>query len=379
MLITSLFICFLAYVVRFNVKITDSFVKLVSVQWFFVLLAYWISEGFFTVLTADFYIQFIKFFLSVLLSYCVFYFFIIKIKTKKIKPFIDSNVLYTVSMLLSIFSIICFVYYFKIYGDFYRFRQAFLVDNISLYIGWSFPLAAASYFYAKKNNDNRKKMLFLLVMIVLALVSLSKIFLILALLFGSSIFENDNNISAKKILIIVFLGFSSFALMHILMKKVAGLDQYPLIIALGYTILGYFLGGIAAFQMIVTNSFSTGLYYPSVLDLLRNTPVHFLSSTDAGWVKTGNWYGNVYSGFAPWYEMNKVYGLAIYGVIIGLIGAIIYGKAKNNMAFQFMKGFLFYSILFIVFYDTFVLSAKLWFAFFIAAYVLSMTKGKLNY
>lgn len=165
--------------------------------------------------------------------------------------------------------------------------------------------------------------------------------------------------------------------MHIAMEKVAGTDNFPLVVALAYTFLGYFLGGIAAFEMIVSGFFSTGYQYSSLIDILLNLPSVTPVDSESGWVVTGMWFGNVYSGFASWYEYSPEYGVVIYGFIISLVHAFINTHVKDNLAIQYLKGFSLYCLLFIVFYDTYVMSIKLWLAFSLAAVFLATANNKI--
>lgn len=359
-------------ILRRNENIFDSFIKLISVQWILVLILYEISSGFFIPLTSGFYVELMKFIFSTVFSYILFYSFFKRLKSKKIKPFLRSNILYFLAIILSCISVGSFIYYFCLFGNFYHFRQAVLNDNVSLYVGYSFPIVAASFFHAVLSED-KNRFLFAVLMVLLTIISSSKIFLILTLIFVSGIYRYGYKVSVKSMFIFFVSGFMLFSIMHILMDKIAGLNEYPLVVALGYTFLGYFLGGIAAFQMIVSNLFSTGVFYSSISGLVLNAPTKIFVGYDNGWVRTGHWYGNVYSGFAPWYEFSNQYGVVLYGVIIGLVHAIIYSHAKKSIALQFMKGFSIYSIIFIVFYDTYVMSIKLWIAFLIASIFLSLT------
>lgn len=375
--IISLLLCFVFFVFRLKSNILSSFLKLISVQWIIVLLLYELSSGFFIPLNDDFYYQFVSFFLSVIFFYVFFYFLFSRIGFVKIKPLINPKFLYFVAVIGFVFSFFRFVYLLYFFGDFYSLRQGILSNNISLYVGYSFPIVAASFFHAKISG-RRIKFLFAFLMLILSVISSSKIFLILSLIFISCVYENNYRLKLKHVFVLVVSGFLLFSIMHLLMKKIAGINEYPLIVALGYTFLGYLLGGIAAFQMIVSDLFSTGVVYSSITDLILNIPSQVHMDSSNGWVRTGNWYGNVHSGFAIWYEFNNQYGVVLYGFIIGIIHALIYSHTKKSVAFQFMKAFSLYSIFFIVFYDTYVMSVKLWIAFFIASIFLSLTKLHVN-
>lgn len=370
--------CCFAFFLLFSAKgVLYSFGKYVSSLWLFVLSSYFIFSDELVDFSARFDEVFILFFLSMIFShYSIFYFIrFFNFSMVRFYPCIRLDIVYLISTSLFMVSLLKFLYYYIFFGGMYYFRQGFLSDGLSLHVGISFPFVAAAFFASLKFGTKFSQRIFSLMLIVLGVISLSKIFVVIAIFFISGLFVGRRNLDAKSVLYFLLFSLLLFAALHIAMDKLAAnQNSDSLLYSVLFTFFGYLLGGLAAFQLVLDGDASTGLVYKSILSFLTHRPdsVALSGGSDDGWVVTGNWIGNVYSGFSPWFEYFGGYGLAFYGALIGSIHAFLNHLSKKSDSFSFLRVFSFYPLTFVVFSDGYVGAIAMWVAFSLAAFMYSL-------
>lgn len=378
--VLSIILCISFFLIFYKGSVLHSFGKFVSFMWL-VYLSFYMSVAYrFVELSNIFDVVFIVFFMAMIVSYYFFYYIFsgLDINLPSIKPFISRSCFYFFSILFFILSIVKFFYYFLEFGGFYLFRQGFLDEKLSLHIGISFPIVAAAYFYSQLNRDVVYAKFFGVMLVVLGMVSLSKIFVILSLLFVSGFYKPDFKFSMRMIAFYASIGLLLFSCLHIAMDKLAGDAGDSVFFSIIYTLNGYFLGGLAAFQLVLNDQFSTGKIYGDFISFILQKPTNLTQFNDNGWVKTGEWIGNVYSGFTPWFEYGKIYGLLLYGILIGVVHSIVDYFSIKYSSFAFLRIFSFYPLIFIVFTDGYLGALLMWIAFAFSAFMYSAVKSYDN-
>lgn len=376
--LVPILICLSLLIFLYRKSIYDSFIKMLATIWLLTTAIYFFVEGFFVPLSKNFAQAFCFFFLPLLLFYTIAYLSSAMLKKVSIRPFLSPNILFGVSIFSATYSIFVFFYIFHSIGSMVLFRDAVLNGNISLGVGISFPFAAGSYFYCRLHKLKKKMIFFMIIMFMLAFISSSKMFFIIAMLFLSGLYIENIYFSAKKIIIIFILGFLIFSMLHILMNKIAYVEGDSLLVSLLYTLCGYYYGGFSVFQLCLDGVFSSGKSYQSFVDFLIGNAVQTGRLYENGWVETGGWFGNVSSGFTPWYEYLGYYGLSLYGSIIGFVYGVINYGSKLYSGMIFLRVFSIYPIIFIIFNDTFLRAATIWFGFIFVAIMLIFIEPKLK-
>lgn len=354
-------------------KVSDSFYKSISLIWLFILVLYALQYELFTPISSEFDMVFVAFFWSIITSYALVYSVLKKIRPISFKKVLSSRHFYFLSFFFSLISIVKFFYYFLLYHDFVAFRAAFVDEGLSLHIGISFPFCAAAYFLARQQKDAFYMRSFMFVLLFLALISTSKIFIIIAILFLSGFGGSEFKLSTKKLVGILFVGMGLFSLVHIAMDKIAGLGAFPLYQALLFTFSGYLLGGLAVFQLVLDGAYSSAPSDSLINYMMGGGKYIITAANEDGWIRTGVWVGNVVSGFSPWYIVSGVGGIVFIGCVIGVLHATINSFSRRSLAFKYMRIFSFYPLCFFVFSDTYISAMMMWIAFFICSFVLSLT------
>ena len=171
-------------------------------------------------------------------------------------------------------------------------RSKIASRELSFHCGVSFPFVSSCLFFQKVNVIKKRTNFLTVLMFLLALISSSKQFIVFAFLFAIPWYRKGFKISFKAFFFIGIFGFLLVLLLHATTGRVAGsgnLFQKTL-----YTINGYLIGGIAAFQLFLDGTMQQNI-------------------TVDGWVKTGKWIGNVYSGF---YYFSKDYSTFFYPLLL---------------------------------------------------------------
>nr|WP_139212107.1 hypothetical protein [Pluralibacter gergoviae] len=259
-------------------------------------------------------------------------------------------------------------------GSFQALRANVLNEGWSFGVGIAFPFSAGAYYYSRIHGSKKLAGLFLFSMIILAIISTAKMFFIILLLYMSGFYLKDFRISAFKLLVYLIIGFAMFALIHILMNKISHKFPDSIMLSLIYTLTGYLFGGFGVFQLALDGLYHNGMGYITFWDFLTDNWVQIGSITEGGWVYTGDWLGNVESGFTPWYLYAGGYGLILLGGFMGVIYAFIFSFSKKYEEFLFLKVYSYYPLIFLIFYDTIMHSFTTWVGFTTVTVILLITK-----
>ena len=373
----SLVVCALVFFLNFNKKMYDSFLKTFSMIWLFYIGLYLVSSKNFVPISDEFDTVFLAFFLSSIFFYSIILFFLklSKLKGVSFKSVISTNIYYFISFILTFFSIFKFIYYIAIFG-LSDYRQTLLDNDLSISVGLSFPFLMGAYYIAEKNNQQRVKIISIIFLFVLGIISTSKIFIVIMLLYISGFYKKNFSLNWYKITKIFVAGFLIYSLLHVLMGKIAGAtgdNFFGIVDGLIFTFIGYLLGGLAVFQLQLNGQYIPSGYFSNVFNFLINMPVNNSMVEGGDWVYTGSWLGNVKSGFSTWYQFFGIIGMVYLGLLIGFIYAFIFYFSKKSISLNFIKIFSFYPLMFFIFNDTFLGASKIWIVYILVVFILSIT------
>ncbi len=373
----SLVVCALVFFLNFNKKMYDSFLKTFSMIWLFYIGLYLVSSKNFVPISDEFDTVFLAFFLSSIFFYSIILFFLklSKLKGVSFKSVISTNIYYFISFILTFFSIFKFIYYIAIFG-LSDYRQTLLDNDLSISVGLSFPFLMGAYYIAEKNNQQKVKIISIIFLFVLGIISTSKIFIVIMLLYISGFYKKNFSLNWYKITKIFVAGFLIYSLLHVLMGKIAGAtgdNFFGIVDGLIFTFIGYLLGGLAVFQLQLNGQYIPSGYFSNVFNFLINMPVNNSMVEGGDWVYTGSWLGNVKSGFSTWYQFFGIIGMVYLGLLIGFIYAFIFYFSKKSISLNFIKIFSFYPLMFFIFNDTFLGASKIWIVYILVVFILSIT------
>lgn len=352
MLFSYLFLLYLIFQSR-KYKL-NSYIYIYSVWFFVILLDYMFFQKVFVPFSEKFNFFFIYFSFLFVFAYLLFDQIITRtgqLLTKKVKLF-SYRVYCLFSIILGIFSILLCLKAFSSMSIL-AVRAKLATKELSFHVGTSFPFVASCVFFQNIKNQKKSKLLCIL-MFLLAVISSSKQFIILSFLFYIPWYKTGFKIKFIYISFTILTGFLLVLILHYVTGRVAGSGN--LIQKTLYTINGYLLGGLAAFQLF--------------LDGTMNQHI-----TTGAWIKTGDWVGNVYSGFYSFYENKNLALLTVKTVCISLLYASINIRRKSMFS-QFMRVYSIYPLIFFIFSDLFFSSISQWCMFSIAGLGITFVKDK---
>jgi hypothetical protein len=246
---------------------------------------------------------------------------------------------------------------------------------ISNRIGISFPLACAAWMLARSNNQRALSGMFAVLALVLAVLSTSKIFILLWLLYSVPHIGMQGP-RTRTILITAGVGLAAFAFMHLVLGKVLGDVSDGIIEGLLLTLKTYLLGGLAGMQLVVSGEavFPENAMWKALGDLLPGS-IRVPESAILPWIQTGVWHGNAYSAFSYWVD---AFGW-LSSIGIGLVLGTAYGavqSASSSLAMSYFRTFAIFPLLFLFHQDFFVPSVFMWIAFTLSTVLLWLTKNR---
>ncbi|WEE20399.1 hypothetical protein [Aeromonas caviae] len=354
-------------------KINLSLIKFLSLFWFSYLILYKLSESDFIPVADGFDIRIIMFFSTFFIAYTIFKSIHIK-SYIEIKRFLPNYVLLSLVILSVVYTLLVFIDTIISAGSFFHYREYLLEEGGSIRVGTSFPLLAALLVYSRVNKIYNIKVVAAL-LLLLAILSSSKIFIILSFLFIIPWYESDFNASFSKVLSALFLSVLGFMLLHLLLDKYVGSSN--VFFALLYTLKGYLLGGVAVFQDVLNGQivFPSGFYLSGFLSKVPLLQYSYQPIIDNdGWFRTGLWLGNVYSAFSYWEEIGGIYAFPIVGTLLGTLYGIIHSIRKYE--FVVLKVFSYYPLIMLVFSEQFLLGLGMWVSFTLTSILLCFVKNK---
>jgi hypothetical protein len=248
------------------------------------------------------------------------------------------RVYFTLCIGAALCSLLMFAWALVSVRDFVRIREMVASRALSFRVGVSFPLVASLLFYMKTMNIRKGQRLVSALLIALAGISSSKIFIVMAMLYLIPWYKKGFKASARLLLFAAAAGVASFAAAHMSRGLISAKSARTLLEIALRQINGYLLGGFAAFQTYLDGRMIT---------------------MDGGWVRTGEWVGNVYSAFYSLFH-ERAYGYFFARIMfISLLYAIIF--VSKGIGFRFLKVYAVFPLLFIFFSDWFF--SAMWVSF----------------
>jgi len=255
-------------------------------------------------------------------------------------------------------------------------RDGILEGSVGSFgLGLSLPLSLCCMYLAKCEKKKWIHALFVCTSLMLAILSTSKIFIILFVIYVTGM---NNYISKKKIAIYGCISLLFFGLSSIILGKFSSDPNSNIFNAIFDTLKVYLFSGLSAFNLFVdgkTDLPENILMYPfrGFLGAAMNIP-----ETDIlPWVNTGVWETNVYTAFAPWYQSFGYLSSFIFGIGIG----VYYGfwfSFRKTIAIGFYQTFLFFPLIMLFFQEHFILSWKMHIIYILCSLILAMTKDAKN-
>jgi len=344
---------FLSLLILLSLKYKTKSVVFIYAVWFLLIfIDYTFVQNTFVPFSKDFDFFFVSFSLIFIFNYLVFdcLFSFSKIKFAKYK-FISYQLYYLFSVYLAFISIFLCIKAFATMPILVV-RSKIAANELSFHVGISFPFISSCLFFQNTNAIKKKKGFLIILLFTLAIISSSKQFIVLAFLFSIPWYTRKFKISLFAFIAIGVLGFLMILILHALTGRVAGTGN--LIQKTIYTINGYLLGGIAVFQLFLDGVMQSNI-------------------TTGGWVKTGKWIGNVYSGFYNFYQNRNVFILSIKIISISFLYASLNINRKSIFS-NFMRIYSIYPLLFFIFADLFFPAISQWIIFSCAGFGLCLIK-----
>lgn len=351
---------------------------IINLQWLTLLVVYKLNEGEFVPLNknADY-----TFFLFLL-----FFTFTYNLTPSTWSPnikfpnVIPEKLLYILAFLSSSLSIII------LFSDGNRFSDLMSLRNLltpegseerlSIGIGFSLPLTLTGWILARSKNKKRETYLLGIMSFLLAILTTSKIFILICLLFSIPLNIKTNNIPFKKLLHIALTSLIGFTLLHIALGKFVESDD-GLFDSMYRTFISYLLSGVAGFSLYINNEaqFPSNAVWKSIGDFIPSL-INVPESNILPWIQIGDWYGNVYTGLTYWIDGFSYIGMIIYVSLLGVISKIIF-STKGVSIIPIQRLFIF-GLLIISHQDSFLASIKLWIGFSICSIMLALSKPERN-
>jgi oligosaccharide repeat unit polymerase len=362
---------------RYVIKKPHGLPFIINLQWLILLITYKLNENSFVPLNekSDLAI-FIFIFTFTIVHNLTPSSWTFKVNTPH---FIQDNLLYGLAYLASILSFILLINSGDKFTDLMSLRTLVTPEGseerLSIGVGFSLPLTLTAWILARSKDKKRESYLLGIISFFLAVITTSKIFIMICLLFSIPINIKIKRISFEKIFKIGIISVFGFALLHIALGKFVESDE-GLIDSAYKTLISYMLSGIAGFSLYINNEaqFPVNAIWKPIGDIFP-TLIDVPESNILPWIQIGDWYGNVYTGLAYWIDGFGYLGMILFIGIIGLTSKIIYSTSSVTMI-PIQRLFLF-GILITPHQDSFLSSIKIWIGFLICSIILSASQSKI--
>ncbi|EPA8654105.1 O-antigen polymerase [Photobacterium damselae] len=314
-----------------------------------------------------------------IVTFCITYMVFQNIFKYKIllpeRVYISKNLIYFLCIVVSLFTIIKGILILNTLGfNLMLFRTQLMAGNITgLGIGISLPISFLGLYLSRRSNNVIMFIIFFCFSLVISLISTSKIFLLLVVMYSMGI---NNKIEIKKIFFISIGILSVFILSSILLNKFSSSINDGFFNAIYDTFRVYFISGVSAFNLYINdNAFIPNniLLYP-FKDLLSDAYDIPLSDI-LPWINTGTWDTNVYTGFLPWYQAIGFISCFILGGGLGIYYAFWFNPNLGYIA-KFYQIFLYFPLLILFFQEHFLLSWKMHLSYILCMLLLVFVKNR---
>lgn len=345
-----LFLVFLSQKYKYR-----SFVFVYAVWYFAIITDYLFVQDIFVPFSSKFdtfflYFSFLFIFLYLIVDSIIY--FSGNLRVKKIS-FFNYRSYFLFSVFLAFISLFIFIRAF-ILMPINGIRETLVSGELSFRVGLSFPFVSSCLFYQNLRKIEKNKKFLVFILFLLAFISTSKQFIVLAFLFSVPWYTKNFKCKVLPFVFIGIFGFLLIFILHAFTGRVAGSGN--LLQKTLYTINGYFLGGIAVFQLFLDGTMQQHI-------------------TTGSWVKTGKWIGNVYSGFYSFYQNYSLLILSVKILGISILYAFLNSR-KKSLFLNFLRIYSIYPLLFFIFSDLYLPAIKQWFVFCIAGFCLILIKER---
>jgi len=340
--------------------------------WGAVVAVYFIFQEDFVNTSAFFYVDLLAFLLVFSTAYRCFRFLFEK-SSITITPFFSSSWVFLLGGVVFLYT--CYNVYLIVLEEgvqtAMQFRQSTSgEESRSVGVAFSFPILMAGYYLSVKASAMYLKVLFFILSFLVAVVSTSKLFVLIWFFYIVMLRENRISYARLIALSIIFLIF--FALSHVVLGKYSSDPGQGLTLALFNTLKVYALSGVGALQLIYEagssldeNSMYIGLrlFFPEMIEYPR--------SQILPWVKVGVWNTNVYTAIGYWYSAMG----SLYPYVVGPVLGVWYAVFVNSSRFAkryltFYSHFLMFCLFFSVFGDLYLVALPMHINFLIVSIIV---------
>jgi len=357
----------------------ESYAKIFAVEWIFLLSIYLMYQKEFVPLSNHFSFVFLMFFVPFVLADYYWSKTIHYIPEIRFPAVISANLFFMLACAAAVLSVGLAVHAVRSIGvaSFAGFRELFVgsdeIGPVSIGTGVSFPLVCGAWYLSRVMEKRYVSLLFGFLAIILAILTTSKVFLFIALIYAVPLASNGKpTMTAKTFINIAVAALVTFALLHLFLGKIAGIPgQQGILEGLMVTLRVYLLGAIAGLQHVLDGTF----IYPhnQMWIFVANLFPDFVEAPKTiilPWSSIGIWETNVYSAFASWYEAVGVLGLAVIGFLLGSFYAWLFRSCSTLL---FLRIFSLFPLLFMFHQDFFFESVRIWIGFSFVAVLIDMT------
>ncbi|SFH67143.1 hypothetical protein SAMN04487861_1026 [Selenomonas ruminantium] len=274
-------------------------------------------DNFFSVFVCSLYLSY---------SLCLYIVKQFKFKINLLFSLFEYKYYFAFVMIFSYIEIMIGIYYVST-SSYAGLRALINANSVSLHSGITSAMVTSIMFMEYEFFNRKKVRIFIaFTLFFLAILSTSKIFILLAIIYIVPWYTKWYHMGVKQSLFMLFIIIGCFMMSQLLLGKVAEIDgSSNAVVSLTYTMMGYYLGGLASFQLFLDG----------------------IISSEPGWVRTGAWLGNVYSAFLSLFvEKNYL----IFMIKVSMIGAFYALLTTDSYSIRYLKNYGWLALL-MVFYD----------------------------
>ena len=238
-------------------------------------------------------------------------------------------------------------------------------------VGVSFPLTMGALFLARARGERWKAVSFGVAGGLLALLTTSKIFILLYVLFLLPVNLDWRAMRFRPLLRYAVIAVALVAALHLALGKVVGLGETSIVEALAITLASYVGSGLAGLELYVDDvaNFPANALWQQIGGLLPGV-ISVPESPILPWVQVGGWDTNTYTAFSYWIDGLGLPGAVGFAVLVGWLGGRM--LRLQGLGARFITRFYVFGVFFLFHQDFFLSALVMWFAYGATAALLSM-------
>ena len=260
-------------------------------------------------------------------------------------------------------------------GDLVDLRQMFAdeTDQASIGVGVSFPLAISAGVLARYRGERLVALAFAAMALLLAVVSTSKIFVLMFALFLVPVHQRIDVLPLRRTLLLGMLLLIAFSLLHVVLGKVEEEQGKGLITSIIDILTTYSLFGLGGFVTFMAGDadFPHNAVWKPIADLLPGL-IDVPDRAILPWAKIGQQYGNVYSAFSYWVDGFGLLGTFAFAAMLGFASRRIF--AQRGLGYVIIQRLLLFALTMIFFGDWFLSALSMWVGFIAAAVLVTIVE-----